>query len=174
METAAGEDSKVTERDDEAVSRFIERFALVLSEAGFPRMPARVFVALLATDSGTLTATELAERLSVSPAAISGAVRYLTQIALVERAREPGSRRDHYRVTDDSWYESSMRKEQLLSRWEESLREGVDAVGERTPAGDRLTESVEFFEFLGKEIPDLLDRWRRHRDTQREERRRVP
>ena len=78
--------------NDLSVARFIERFAAVLEESGVPRMPARVFVALLAEDSGSLTAAQLAQRLQVSPAAISGAVRYLTQVSLVGREREPGSR----------------------------------------------------------------------------------
>jgi DNA-binding transcriptional regulator GbsR (MarR family) len=70
---------KDSERDDAAVGRFVERFAAILEDSGVPRMPARVFVGLLATDSGSLTAAELAERLQASPAAISGAVRYLAQ-----------------------------------------------------------------------------------------------
>ena len=74
-------------RDEEAVRRFIERFALDLAEAGMARMPARVFAALLADDDGRLTAAELAELLQVSPAAISGAVRYLAQLRMVSRGR---------------------------------------------------------------------------------------
>ena len=53
---------------------YIERFAAVLVAAGFPPMPARVFVALLVTDSGRLSAAELAAMLRISPAAVSGAV----------------------------------------------------------------------------------------------------
>ena len=68
----------------------MERFASVLTESGFPRMPARVFAALLATDSGRLTAAELAALLHVSPAAISGAVSYLVQVNLASREAEPG------------------------------------------------------------------------------------
>ncbi|MFI9387529.1 GbsR/MarR family transcriptional regulator [Kutzneria sp. NPDC052558] len=150
----------MTERDDEAVSKFIERFALMLSEGGVPRMPARVFVGLLASEEGQLTAGELAELLSVSPAAVSGAVRYLTQVHLIVREREPGSKRDHYRVRDGSWYESAMDRERLLSLWSEALTDGVSAVGADTRAGARLRESVEFFEFLRVEIPIVLDRWR--------------
>ena len=150
----------MTERDDEAVSKFIERFALMLSEGGVPRMPARVFVGLLASEEGQLTAGELAELLSVSPAAVSGAVRYLTQVHLIVREREPGSKRDHYRVRDGSWYESAMNRERMLAQWSEALAEGVEAVGEGTGAGARLRQSVDFFEFLQVEIPILLDRWR--------------
>jgi DNA-binding transcriptional regulator GbsR (MarR family) len=151
--------------DDAAVARFVERFAAVLEESGVPRMPALVFVALLAEDSGSLTAAQLAERLQVSPAAISGAVRYLIQVSLIGRERERGSRRDRYRVWDDAWYEATLRRERLLARWEESAREGVDVLGAGTPAGQRMAESQEFFAFLRREMPALLERWRQERDA---------
>jgi predicted transcriptional regulator len=158
---------KDTERDDEAVSRFVERFAMTLEESGVPRMPARVFVTLLATDSGALTAAELAERLQVSPAAVSGAVRYLIQVDLITRERDPGSRRDRYRVFDDAWYEATVRRERLLLRWEDSAREGVAVLGPDTPAGSRMVETVAFFEFLRREMPALQERWRQQRLSER-------
>jgi DNA-binding transcriptional regulator GbsR (MarR family) len=154
---------KDTQRDDAAVSRFVERFAMTLEESGVPRMPARVFVTLLATDSGALTAAELAERLHVSPAAISGAVRYLIQVDLITRERDPGSRRDRYRVFDDAWYEATVRRERLLMRWEDNAREGVAALGPATPAGARMVETVAFFEFLRREMAALQERWRQER-----------
>ena len=46
----------------DAALRFVEDFALLLTEVGVPRMPARVFACVLADDSGGLTAAELAER----------------------------------------------------------------------------------------------------------------
>jgi DNA-binding transcriptional regulator GbsR (MarR family) len=150
-------------RDDEAVARFVERFAVTLEQSGVPRMPARVFVTLLATDSAALTAAELAERLQVSPAAISGAVRYLIQVDLITRERDPGSRRDRYRVFDDAWYQATVRRERLLMRWEDNAREGVAALGPDTPAGARMVETVAFFEFLRREMAALQERWRQER-----------
>lgn len=123
-------------------------------------MPARVFAGLLATDSGRLTAADLAALLQVSPAAISGAVRYLAQVNLASREREPRSRRDYYRVHDDVWYEAIARRDQVLARWERSLREGIEVLGRDTPAGGRMAETLAFFEFLQKELPQLLRRWR--------------
>jgi predicted transcriptional regulator len=152
---------------DDKVQRFVERFAATLEQAGFPRMPARVFVALLATDSGALTAAELAERTHASPAAISGAVRYLAQLNLIAREREPGSRRDRYRVYDDAWYEAVVRRERLLSLWEDSAREGVEALGPKSAAGARMAETAAFFEFLRREMPAVLERWREERDLRR-------
>jgi DNA-binding transcriptional regulator GbsR (MarR family) len=150
-------------RDEQAVARFIETFASALVEGGVPRMPARVFAALLATDSGGLTAAELAERLRVSPAAVSGAVRYLAQVSLVAREREPGSRRERYRLLDDLWYEAALRREPLLTRWERAMRDGIAALGADSPAGARMVESIRFFEFLQEELPAVLARWRARR-----------
>ena len=140
--------------------RFVEDFALLLTETGVPRMPARVFACVLADDSGALTAGDLAERLQVSPAAISGAVRWLTQMHLLTRAREPGARRDHYRMRDDQWYEATVFKTAALRRFEDVLAEGVALVGADTPAGRRLEETQEFFAFFRAELPALLERFR--------------
>jgi DNA-binding MarR family transcriptional regulator len=150
-------------RDSAAVNRFVERFAAVLAEAGIPRMPSRVFAALLVTDSGSLTSAELTEQLQVSAAAVSGAVRYLSQFALVSRERHPGSRRDRYRVVGDSWFEATARRDGVLAAWEAAARDGVEVLGPDTPAGRRFAESSEYFEFVRKELVGLLARWHEHK-----------
>jgi DNA-binding transcriptional regulator GbsR (MarR family) len=147
-------------RDDEAVRRFVEDFASALAEMGVPRMPARVFVALLTSDSGRLTAAELAARLHASPAAMSGAVRYLIQTGLVRREGEPGSRRHYYRVPDDVWDELSTIRNRAMARGTAVLREGVPILGADTPAGARIAESVRYFEFVSAELPLVITRWR--------------
>lgn len=146
------------DRDPEAVRRFIERFATAMVEAGMPRMPARMFAALLTADSGGRTAAELTELLRVSPAAISGAARYLTTVGMLSRESEPGSRRHYYRVPDNVWYELIRMRDPLL-RWLDILREGARIMGPRTPAGERMTDSADYFGFVADELPSLLARW---------------
>jgi DNA-binding transcriptional regulator GbsR (MarR family) len=159
--------SRTRARDERAVARFIERLALSLYESGVPRMPSRVFAAILVSDTGRLTAAEWAERLGVSPAAVSGAVRYLVQVSLVVREREPGERRDHYRLLDDNWYHSMLQREKLLARWEREMADGIDIVGRDTPAGRRLETTRRFFAFLDGELPKLLDRWNKSLSAER-------
>ena len=154
-----------SELPDDGARRFIEQFALLLTDGGVPRMAARVFACVLADDTGKLTAGELAERLCVSPAAISGAARYLLQVDLLVKAREPGARRDHYQLADDVWYEAFGHKDTLLRRWEEGLIEGIKLVGPDTPAGRRLEETREFFAFLRSEMPLMMQRWREHQEA---------
>ncbi len=152
------------ERDPAVVSTFVERFAQVLVEAGMPRIASRIFVTLLACDDSRLTAAELADRLQASAGAISGGVRYLEQVGMVTREREPGSRRDHYRLFNDVWYHAITQRDQLLSRWSATLADGAKILGPDTPAGGRFAEAIEFFDFLQEELRLMTERWnQRHR-----------
>ncbi|MFF8957988.1 GbsR/MarR family transcriptional regulator [Streptomyces sp. NPDC014894] len=146
------------------LSAFVERFAGQLVEAGMARMPARIFAALLASDSGAMNSAELSAQLRISPAAVSGAVRYLAHVGMVSREREPGSRRERYRVHSNQWYEALGNRDQIIKKWEDTMREGVASLGTDSAGGRRLAETLEFFQFLQKELPLMLERWREHRE----------
>ncbi len=148
-----------TSRDDAAARTFVERFASALVDGGMPRMAARVFAALLAADSGRQTAAELATALQASPAAISGAIRYLEQVTLASRERDPGTRHDVYRVNNDVWYRVSASRDRLLNQFIATLTDGIVAVGPDTPAGERLRETKSFFAFMLAEMPQIVERW---------------
>jgi predicted transcriptional regulator len=158
---------QTAEQTADELARFVERFALLLVDSGIPRMPARVFGALLVAEDGKLTAGALGDTLQVSPAAISGAVRYLGQVGLVVRARDPGERRDHYEVSDDLWYEAYANRDKLLEQWATLLGEGAKIVGLESRAGSRLDESRQFFDFMRGELPGLMGRWRAYQAEHR-------
>jgi DNA-binding transcriptional regulator GbsR (MarR family) len=153
-----------TARDEQAVLRFVERFALALATIGMPRMPARVFAYVLADDAERYTAAELASALRVSPAAISGAVRMLVQARLLGREREPGARLDTYRVYDhDLWYTITMQREQLIEPFEQLAAEGVELLGPDTPGGRRMRETQEFYAFMRRKLATLMEEWQEHK-----------
>jgi len=147
---------------------FVEKFAVTLNNAGLGRMPARVFAATLASTHGRLTAAELAETLRISPAAVSGAVRYLVQVGFLQRGREPGERRDHF-AFDVGWYEIVSQKDSTYRDLARVVDDGVAAVGADTEVGRRLIETREFFEYLAKELPAILARWREEVSARRAE-----
>jgi len=147
-------------RDEEAVQRANDRFVGMLVESGVPRMPARVFVALLFTDGGAATAAELTERLQVSAAAVSGAVRYLIQTQLIHREHVVGTRKDRYRLPADGWYHSFANRTPLLRAFAAVSDVGAEALGGRdSDAGARMAEMADFFRFLETELSDVLDKW---------------
>jgi predicted transcriptional regulator len=148
----------------EALLRFVERFAMALTELGMPRMPARVFAYVLADDAERYTASELATGLRVSPAAISNAVRALVQAGLLGREREPGSRVDTYRVYDtDVWGTITAQRERLMEPFERLAAEGVDLLGRDSPGGRRMAETAEFYAFMRRKLPETMAQWREHR-----------
>jgi DNA-binding transcriptional ArsR family regulator len=121
-----------------------------------------------ADGSGKLSAAELAERLGVGAPAISGAVKYLVQVRLVERGREPGSRRDFCRIHEHTWSHYISRSDPVLVQVQVGAAEGADLLGPASPAGQRLDETRRFFEFLRAEIDQSMAKWRRLQADERE------
>ena len=148
------------------VLRAMERFAVLLTDGGMPRMPSRLFAYLLAADADDHTAGELAAGLQVSAAAISGAVRYLQHVGFLIRGREPGARLDHYRLRDDLWYEMFAGRVALLADWEKVLGEAAALLGPGAGV-DRLRESQQFIAFVRADLPDLMERWHQYRQQHR-------
>jgi DNA-binding transcriptional regulator GbsR (MarR family) len=147
--------------DDEALLRAVERFAQAMEMSGMPRMAARVFAYVLAEDSDRYTAAELAQGLRVSPAAISGAVRYLVDARLLFREREPGMRSDLYRVYDDDVWSSIMGAQTaVFEQYLRGVEEAIALVGMESPGGHRLVETREFFAFMQRETEEMMKRWR--------------
>jgi DNA-binding transcriptional regulator GbsR (MarR family) len=136
-----------------------EALALVLSSHGMQRMTARVLAALLFTETPTVTAGELGERLQASPGAISGAVKALTSVGVAERVPAPGSRRDHYRLRDNAWAVQYTNQNEAIAAVIEAANAGIAATEDGGLARQRLIQMRDFYEFLVSEIPTLLDRW---------------
>ncbi|WP_159601117.1 GbsR/MarR family transcriptional regulator [Agromyces humi] len=147
-------------RDEQGLKAAVDQSAAVLTAAGFPRMPARVLMALVVADRGGLTASELGEQLGVSAAAISGAVRYLEQIGILHRLPQPGSRRDKWEFLDDAWYTALMAKSPIYGVIAELGDRAADAIGDETAAGAvRAREMARFYRFVDTRMPDLMREW---------------
>jgi DNA-binding transcriptional regulator GbsR (MarR family) len=142
----------------------VELLGRVLEDSGVPRMPARVFAYILAEDRDRYTAAELAEGLQVSPAAISGAVRYLTQTRLVVKERRPTGRGDLYRVIDgDVWGTIMAARLPLLDHYVASLEKAIALLEPGSPGCIRLEETRDYFAFAREGMADLAERWAKHR-----------
>src|SRR6266545_1384048 len=134
-------DRTAGQRDEEGVRRVVERLAMMLTEWGFPRMPARVLGSMMTADEDSLTAADLAERLGVSAAAISGAVRYLTHIGMISKEPAPGPEAArHRRDADRGGHRSADAgvRPPGDDRHPRRRRPALDRRPARGPGGDRL------------------------------------
>ncbi|TCO54974.1 MarR family protein [Actinocrispum wychmicini] len=138
-------------RDATAVAAFEEQFVAMVVETGLQRMAARVLARLYLTDSGSLTAADLAQSLRVSPASISKAVAYLEGIDLLQRKRDT-RRRERYVVDDDFQLRAWTASTRTNAMWASASLRGAEILGPHTPAGARLEYLGQFFERLHQDM----------------------
>lgn len=155
-------------QDEAALAEVMEHSAAVLTAAGFPKMPARVLMALTVTETPGLTAAELAERLDVSPAAISGAVRYLQTLGIIRRLSQTGSRRDRYEIPSD-WYALMVRNSPIYGVLADQAEAGLAAVGDPdSPATERLRDMAGFYRFVQGRLPQMIAEWEQVRSARQQ------
>ncbi|WP_426322182.1 GbsR/MarR family transcriptional regulator [Microbacterium sp. E-13] len=141
-----------------------EQAAAMLTAVGMPRMPARVMMALAGSPDEGYTAAELADRLGVSAAAVSGAVRYLVSLRLIHRLSRPGDRRDRYDLAEDSWTGMISANAPLYGM----LAASLDRIADENPAAPasaaRAHEIADFLRYLAERMPQLAAEWRAGRN----------
>lgn len=140
-----------------------EQAAAMLTAAGMPRMPARVMMALVAAPDGGYTAAQLAERLGVSPAAVSGAVRYLQGLHVIQRRSRPGERRDRYAFVHDPFYRSIVGNLPVYERLSDYIDDIAGEHADDPDAQERAAELAAFFRFLSTRMRQIVEEWHEHR-----------
>ncbi|MFB7894402.1 GbsR/MarR family transcriptional regulator [Microbacterium sp. NPDC056044] len=141
-----------------------EQAAAMLTAVGMPRMPARVMMALAGSPDEGYTAADLADRLGVSAAAVSGAVRYLVSMRLIHRLSRPGDRRDRYDLAEDSWSGMITANAPLYGTLAASLDRIADENPEAPASAARAHEIADFLRYLAERMPRLAAEWRAGRD----------
>jgi DNA-binding transcriptional regulator GbsR (MarR family) len=139
-----------------------EHLALTLVGAGMQRMGARTIAAFLFSERESLTAGDLAQELGVSAGSVSGAVKMVAQMGLIERIHVAGSRREHFRMRDNAWTTLYSRQHSVVDEVLRAVDKGVDAVGPGR-ARDRLEYMRDFYAFLLNEAPVLVERFEQQR-----------
>ncbi|MGN8553032.1 UNVERIFIED_CONTAM: MarR family transcriptional regulator [Microbacterium sp. SLM126] len=144
-----------------------EQAAALLTAAGMARMPARVMMALVGSPDDGYTAAELGERLGVSAAAVSGAVRYLVSMRLIQRVSRPGDRRDRYDLVDDAWSGMITANAPMYAALAGAMDDIADDNADAPLSVARAREIADFLRYLAERMPRLADEWRAQREADR-------
>jgi DNA-binding transcriptional ArsR family regulator len=141
---------------DDFVERMGEWFAL----SGQQRITGRVLGVLLVCDPPDQSIDDLVERTGASKASVSITLRLLTTKRLVERLGRPGERRAYYRLRPGAWTTDMQGRAGEFGAIRQLAEEGLRALG-RAPAAQRARLEVmrDFYGFLEREFPALIDRW---------------
>jgi hypothetical protein len=146
-----------------AMLDYVEQFAAILSSSGMQRMSARVFTYILVDDADTYTAADIADGLSISLAAVSGAVRELIAAGLLIKGRRPSTRADVYRLNDDDiWGSIMLDRTGFIDRYRDTALIGIETLPDG-PGRDRLIQTAAFMEFIKVEMRLMRDHWNERR-----------
>lgn len=138
-------------RNPQALADYEETLTTVLMSSGLSKMAARVLTCLFTADAGSVTASQLAARLQVSPASISKAIAFLESQSLVRRQRDE-RRRDRYLVDDELFYQATIASARANDQLVATARQGVAILGSHTPAAARLENIARFLDFISESI----------------------
>lgn len=145
---------------------FVEEVGLWTEQMGLPRMAGRVFGRLLICDPPHQSSAELADYLQASKASISTASRLLIQLDMAERVPVPGTRASYFAVRPGT-FEKFMAAEVARSAVARELMDrGLDIMSHQPPEKlQRLQELRDLFLFFERELPALIERWHRERES---------
>ncbi len=141
---------------------FVEDFALTFERLGLVRMTGRVMGWLLVADPPEQTFAEITAVLQASKGSISTALKFLTTARWVDKVSKPGDRRDYYTIRPGVMPDLIKQQAAQYSLFTQTLARGFDLFDDpESPKTERLRDMYDFFAWMEKELPALMERWDR-------------
>ncbi|MCU0632882.1 MAG: hypothetical protein MUC66_07900 [Methanolinea sp.] len=146
---------------------FIEKISLLFQQYTLlPHVAGRIFGYLLICDPPYQTASQLVDRLSIARSSVSTMMRPLIQTGFVEEFTLPGERSRIYRASEAGWEEQFLKKLAGLSKMRALMEEGKRILKDRPGAlSNRIDEMHSMYAFFEREIPILVERWKREKSV---------
>jgi DNA-binding MarR family transcriptional regulator len=153
--------------DISAERQYAEEAALTLEGMGLTRAYGKVLGWLLICEPPAQTGTEIAAALQISKGSVSAGLRVLEGVRLIRRVAVPGRRGSFYEMDPHAFMAAAASPKLAIFR--ELMEKGLAVVGgEDAPGAERLRMTRDFYAFMEREIPLLLDRFTAEYEPQRE------
>jgi DNA-binding Lrp family transcriptional regulator len=139
--------------------RYAEEAAIVLSGMGLPPAYGKLLGWLLICDPPSQTSAQLAQALGLSRASVSTGMRQLESGGLARRVPIPDHRGHAYQIQPDAFIRIAAEPTKFRA-FRELMDRGLDLRGgPDAPATDRLRLTRDFYAFIERELPKLVDRF---------------
>jgi DNA-binding transcriptional regulator GbsR (MarR family) len=150
---------------------YIEEYGVCMETSGLPRMAGRIVGLLLICTPPHQAADQIASILDASKGTVSTMTRLLMQLGLIEKLGLPGERRDYFRLRQDLWEQMLALQLAELTQMRDLAERGLALLDGASPAEqERLREMYELHAFFEREMPVLLERYKKERVENRESR----
>ncbi|SCL68460.1 MarR family protein [Micromonospora citrea] len=139
--------------------RYAEDAAVVLGGLGLPPAYGKLLGWLLICDPPGQTSAQLAEALGLSKGSVSTGMRMLETSGLARRVPVPGHRGHAYEVRPDAVIRIAADATKFRA-FRELMDRGLTVVGgEDAPGAERLRVMRDFYAFVEREMPRLVERF---------------
>jgi MarR family len=141
-----------------AERQYAEEAAVVLTGMGLPMAYSKLLAYLLICDPPAKSGAELATALGLSKGSVSAGVRILESTDLVRRVPMPGRRGTFYEMAPDAIMRAA--GSERFAAFRKLMDRGLTVVGgEDAPGAERLRTTRDFYAFLEREMPLLVERF---------------
>jgi hypothetical protein len=149
------------------LAQFVEDVGLTMEESGHPRIAGRIVGWLLVCDPPHQSFNDLVEVLGASKGSISNMTRMLLQADLIERFAVPGERQTFFRIRPGAWVRVLRRRIDSVSQLSQVAARGLALMEKHDGDGDywRLREMQDFYQFISRKIPLLIEEYESERAT---------
>ena len=138
--------------------RFAEEFAIGLEGMGLPRAYGKLLGWLMVCDPPQQSSADLSAALDLSKASVSSGTRLLVNSGLIRRVAAPGQRGNAFEVTPDAIIKAA--QDNRYQAFLDLLERGIEVVGgEDSPRAARLRRNRDFYAFIARELPRLIERF---------------
>ena len=144
---------------------FIEETGVFFENLGMTRMAGRILGHLMITDKEMVSFDELTQVLQASKSSISTNLKALAQTSFIKPVTRPGDRKTYYMLTPDMDWELYFEKRiQILQAMNQLFKKGLDLrVNKKDQPAQWLIEAIDFYDWLIKEVPALMERWKKEK-----------
>ena len=158
---------EVEDPDEELIS-FANEMGMFYEDLGLPRAWGRVLGWLLVCEPDFQSAEDFANVLHGSRGSVSMTTKALIRSGMVERRTIRGDRRTYYRIRPESWTAVLEHQQESVKRLRGLAERGLELLrGESAKRRHRLAEMHSLMAFSERELPALIDRWKREHDQGR-------
>jgi DNA-binding transcriptional regulator GbsR (MarR family) len=142
-------------------SSYIEDSGILFESLGMTRMAGRIMGYLMITDKDMVSFDEFTMVLQASKSSISTSIKALLSTGFIRATTLPGDRKTYYLLAQElSWADLFKSREAQIRYMLEMFSRGYRL---RTNPKDKssqwLIHAMEFYEWMMKEIPELMERW---------------
>ena len=146
-------------------SAFVEESGIFFENLGMTRMAGRIIGYLMVTDKEMVSFDELTQVLKASKSSISTSVKLCINVHFVKPLTIPGKRKTYFMLAPEiSWVEIFQRRMEQLNAMHKLLQKGLNLrANQNDKPAEWIIEARDFYGWVLKEFPELLNKWEEHK-----------